>query len=512
MPHLATENLLENTNFGLNHQCSLEGGSLLPSSYADARCIDAVIAFKGVYLLPIHRSSAAITHLAAQTFYAGGHPTSLLAPDKHAGFDIKVVVDLFCAGRAENTAAAARRNGSGDGNGSGSSPRAPAGRLVAAAAVRLPAGAAAAAAPHDTVSGLVTVVGSWPGAVPVSEKVALPLGVTSSVVVQLGASQTLQALLWYPNNVGNQTMYRIDATFAADVPTVAPIAMTAAARAGSTDTPPPPPPPPPPAVSSRNLGFRHIALVTIDDTDPATAAAAADQDGTGQFTMFFRVNGAALYARGANKVPMDLITGRMTAEGHRRLVQSAAEGNFNMLRIWGGSIWEPRAFYDACDAYGILLYHDLQFGAKETYGWRDVPAELEFQIKRNAHHPSIAMWDSCNECTTQRPVGWTPTHNGTATMEIVARFDSSRPLWPASPGPGWAGGVDRLTARPNGKQLLIGVGDFDKGSLRPHGYPFFLESHGTCTAARTLRTAARTVRTAARTRARERERSAWRAA
>jgi beta-mannosidase len=49
--------------------------------------------------------------------------------------------------------------------------------------------------------------------------------------------------------------------------------------------------------------------------------------------MFFRVNGAAIYARGGNKIPMDLIDGRLSAIAHRRLVQSAAEGNMNMLRV-----------------------------------------------------------------------------------------------------------------------------------------------------------------------------------
>jgi beta-mannosidase len=65
-----------------------------------------------------------------------------------------------------------------------------------------------------------------------------------------------------------------------------------------------------------------------------------------------RVNGAAVYSRGANKIPMDLIDGRMSATAHRRLVQSAADAHMNTLRIWGGAIWEPRAFYDACDEFG----------------------------------------------------------------------------------------------------------------------------------------------------------------
>ena len=63
-------------------------------------------------------------------------------------------------------------------------------------------------------------------------------------------------------------------------------------------------------------------------------------------------------------VPMDLLNGRLSAEAHRRLVQSAAEGRMNTLRIWGGGTYMPRAFYDACDEFGILLYHDLQFTGK----------------------------------------------------------------------------------------------------------------------------------------------------
>ena len=67
--------------------------------------------------------------------------------------------------------------------------------------------------------------------------------------------------------------------------------------------------------------------------DDAIVAKAPSQNGTGTLTMMFRVNGAATYARGGNKIPMELLDGRMTAVAHRRLVQSAAEGNFNMLRI-----------------------------------------------------------------------------------------------------------------------------------------------------------------------------------
>ena len=87
-------------------------------------------------------------------------------------------------------------------------------------------------------------------------------------------------------------------------------------------------------------------MTTNDTADPAATfhhdGRAADaeedvEDGSGQHTMMVRCNGAAVYAAGANKVPMDLMDGRLTAAGHRRLVQSASEANFKMLRIWGGA-------------------------------------------------------------------------------------------------------------------------------------------------------------------------------
>ena len=54
------------------------------------------------------------------------------------------------------------------------------------------------------------------------------------------------------------------------------------------------------------------------------------------------VNGAPVYARGGSMIPMDLMNGRLNAEAHRRLVQSASEGSFTIMRIWGGGIYMPR--------------------------------------------------------------------------------------------------------------------------------------------------------------------------
>ena len=220
-----------------------------------------------MYLLPLPHG-VALTQLVPLTYYAGEHPTTRLSDTGHAGFALNVTVDVWSAS------------------------------AVAVAEV--------------------SAVGSWPGARPVAQSVALKAG-SNSVMVYMRPQETKAVRLWHPHGHGEQPLYNVTATVR-----VAPSFGTGAAAAAASPTV---------AVASRRIGFRHVALVTINDTDPATAAAAKSQEGTGSFTMMFRVNGAAVYARGGAMVPMDLLNGRLSAEAHRRVVQSAAEGNMNTLRI-----------------------------------------------------------------------------------------------------------------------------------------------------------------------------------
>ena len=81
-------------------------------------------------------------------------------------------------------------------------------------------------------------------------------------------------------------------------------------------------------------------------------------------------------------IPMEEMEGRTSAGGLRRLVQSAAEGGFNTFRLWGGGIFQFDAWYDACDEFGILIYHDMmfaqgnrQFGARPSQTTQRAPEE-----------------------------------------------------------------------------------------------------------------------------------------
>jgi beta-mannosidase len=67
--------------------------------------------------------------------------------------------------------------------------------------------------------------------------------------------------------------------------------------------------------------------------------------------------------------------------------------------MWGGGIWLPDAFYDAADELGMMIYHDQPFaqGNHAPHGTPVEDAEIRHQVRRNSHHPSIGVWDGCNE-------------------------------------------------------------------------------------------------------------------
>lgn len=279
------------------------------------------------------------------------------------------------------------------------------------------------AAANGDCSGTVMVRGTWRNSTAVlSGTITIPAGTSLIVNLTVPHTETVGVRLWHPNGQGDQHRYQLTAVFTAPGGRIAP------------------------TNASRLIGFRHVALVTMNDTSPAAAAMQLNgTTHTGAFTMLFRVNGAAVYARGGAKIPMDLMEGRWTAYAHRRLVQSAAEANFNLIRIWGGSNWAPRAFYDACDEFGILLFHDSQYDRDdEPLGSPDQWLEIKHQIRRLSHHPSIAAWTGGNEM-------YQPLEKALdRILTEIASHDKSRPVWPASPGCGWLSGVDPLSARPCG--------------------------------------------------------------
>ena len=229
----------------------------------------------------------------------------------------------------------------------------------------------------------------------------------TAVVLDLLATAS-QVDLWWPNGVGRQPLYNVSA------------------KVGNSS-----------AVATRRIGFRTFALVTGGGTPPG------DQGATLTNGMYFRVNGASVFSKGANMIPMEELEGRMRADAHRTLIQSAAHGGMNTLRVWGGGIFLPGVFFDACDELGVMVYHDMMYpGHKEHAPANTTDQELEVRhnVRRLGHHPSIVIWDG------QNSDDWDP--NVEEVMTWVAQEDQSRTVWPACQSAGWLSGVDPATSRP----------------------------------------------------------------
>ncbi|XID92353.1 glycoside hydrolase family 2 protein [Paenibacillaceae bacterium WGS1546] len=124
----------------------------------------------------------------------------------------------------------------------------------------------------------------------------------------------------------------------------------------------------------------------------------ADEGGTG---FYFELNGIPVFAKGANHIPNDSFLTEVGEDRYRHEIVSAVESNMNMLRVWGGGVYESDLFYDLCDEYGLLVWQDFMFACSMYPGdeafLSNVRAEAEEQIKRLRRHPSIVLWCGNNE-------------------------------------------------------------------------------------------------------------------
>lgn len=138
-----------------------------------------------------------------------------------------------------------------------------------------------------------------------------------------------------------------------------------------------------------------------------------------------------------------------------------------MIRVWGGGMYQTDAFYEACDAAGVMLFHDMMFSFRlyphDPAFEANVAAEVDYQVSRLLHHPSIVLWDSSNENEGD------PAFFYRTVLDRIATIDTDRPLWPASPSSGFSAGVHTDTGLPNGNPL---VGRYQQtlDTHMPYGY------------------------------------------
>ncbi len=192
------------------------------------------------------------------------------------------------------------------------------------------------------------------------------------------------------------------------------------------------------SVQEKQIGFRSLEWIAEDDADGRS--------------LFLRINGRNIFAKGANWIPTDALPSRQTVANYERLLQDASAANMNILRVWGGGQYEADIFYELCDKMGILIWQDFMFSCAlypaDDEFLQSVRREAEYQIKRLKDHPSLALWCGNNENLAalnwfeisrnnrdRYLVDYDRLNNG-ILRQSVASMDSGRMFWGSSPSDG----------------------------------------------------------------------------
>ena len=167
--------------------------------------------------------------------------------------------------------------------------------------------------------------------------------------------------LWWPHNIGDPYLYNIKIVL----------------KKGDE------------IVDSKSFkqGLRTVELVT-------------DKDDLGS-TFYFKVNGEPIYMKGANYIPQHSFQNQVAQKDYEHLLEDVLDANMNMLRIWGGGIYEDDIFYQLCDEKGIMVWQDFMFACAMYPGdeeyLKNVSQEAIDNVKRLRNHACIALWCGNNE-------------------------------------------------------------------------------------------------------------------
>lgn len=245
---------------------------------------------------------------------------------------------------------------------------------------------------------------------------AAVLGVAASATVPAGASAATVELtvpdapVWWPIGHGEQPLADLDVTLA-----------DAGAATGVLDA------------WRRRVGFRSVVLDTADD-----------EHGTA-FTLV--VNGRPVAVRGANWIPDDHLLTRITRDRLVRRLDQAADAHLNLLRVWGGGIYESEDFYAACDERGLLVWQDFLLACAAYPEEEPLRSEIEAEARENVvrlmPHPSLVLWNGGNENVWgHEDWGWQERLGGATWGRwyaeelfpaVLAELDPTRPYATNSP-------------------------------------------------------------------------------
>ena len=209
--------------------------------------------------------------------------------------------------------------------------------------------------------------------------------------------------LWWINGLGEQPLYTVMVTTSND------------------------------QTESLRVGLRTLQLVT-------------EPDAWGR-SMVFTCNGIPFFAKGANWIPTTPYPGEAKRADYELFVGTAADANMNMLRVWGGGVYEDDSFYDVCDELGIAIWQDFMFACGTYPSFNElfmanVRAEAVDNVRRLRHHASIALWCGNNELEQGMPdpswkesMSWEDYERlfDQLLPEVVSEEDPDASYWPGSP-------------------------------------------------------------------------------
>lgn len=238
-----------------------------------------------------------------------------------------------------------------------------------------------------------------------NQSVSVPIGPTSDHATCRLRVPDVQR--WWPRTLGDPHLYNLEVELASTARTLEHL--------------------------TKRIGFRSVSI----DNSPDSIGSKWE----------ISVNDSPLWIRGANWIPDDCFPTRVDSNRYRHRLTQAQEANIDLLRIWGGGIYEDDVFYDLCDELGILVWQDFLFACaaypEDPTTQSEVEAEARDNVTRLQHHPSLILWNGNNENQWIHEINnwdaslkgrpWGVKYYSEILPGVVAELDGTRPYWPGSP-------------------------------------------------------------------------------
>lgn len=211
--------------------------------------------------------------------------------------------------------------------------------------------------------------------------------------------------LWWPNGEGEQNLYELIIKIVND-------------KGDVIDE------------TRKDVGIRKIELI---------------QNEGRQAIFKFRINNRDIFCKGVNWIPADSFLPRVSKSKYLRLLTYAKDAGVNIVRVWGGGIYEDDEFYNLCDRLGLLVWQDFMFACgfypEHDEFIENVKKEITQNVLRLQYHPSLAFWCGNNEnewiwyqrmnSSYREMPGYKIYHS--IIPAILKEIDPDRPYWPSSP-------------------------------------------------------------------------------